>query len=161
MNDQRLTCSRKISRVKFSSVIMVMLVVVSACVETELNSVPGLSMTMDESERRAVMRDLSVSISTIEDAGISGKNSDEQRSVIVSELNRIAALISQLESESLLEGTVRLDDNHEFIGQYLGTLASEVELAKGQAGDENSDLFIAGQLAGVCRGCHEKLWPGS
>ncbi len=134
---------------------------VSACVDMELNSVPGLPVTLDESETRAVMRDLSASISTIEDAGISDMSIDEQRSVIVSELDQIAALIDELESQRLIEGTVQLDGSHQVIGKYLGTLALEVELAKGEVDDKNSDLFIAGKLAGVCRGCHEKLWPGS
>lgn len=127
----------------------------------ELNSIPGLSTTLDETETRSVMRDLSVSISKIEDAGISDMNIDEQRAVIVSELDKIGSLIDDIESQRLLEGSVQLDGSHQVIGKYLGTLALEVELAKGEVDDKNSDLFIAGKLAGVCRGCHETLWPDS
>ena len=141
--------------------LVAMLISVSACVEMEIGNVSGLPMTLDETETIAVMRDLSVSISAIEDAGISDMNLDEQRSVIVSELDQIATLIGELESQRLIEGTVQLDGSHQVIKKYLGTLALEVELSKGQIDDENSDLFIAGKLAGVCRGCHEELWPAS
>ncbi len=55
----------------------------------------------------------------------------------------------------------RIKITNKVIEKYLGTLALEVELSKGQVDDKNSDLFIAGKLAGVCRGCHEELWPGS
>lgn len=159
MIDQRLMLLQKNSRVIFT--LAALLISISGCVDMEFNSVPGLPTTLDETETRSVMRDLSVSISTIEDAGISDMSIDEQRSVIVSELDKIAALIGELESQRLLEGTVQLDGSHQVIGKYLGTLALEVELAKGEVDDKNSDLFIAGQLAGVCRGCHEKLWPDS
>ena len=86
---------------------------------------------------------------------------NEQRSVMMSELDQIATLIGELESQRMIEGTVQLDGSHQVIEKYLGTLALEVELSKGQVDDKNSDLFIAGKLAGVCRGCHEELWPGS
>lgn len=159
MIGQRLAFSQKNSRIIF--LLLIMSISVSACVEMELNGVPGLPMTLDETETRSVMRDLAASISAIEDAGISDMNIDEQRSVIVSELDQIATLIGELESQRMIEGTVQLDGSHQVIEKYLGTLALEVELSKGQVDDKNSDLFIAGKLAGVCRGCHEELWPGS
>ncbi len=159
MISQRSAFLQKNSRIMFS--LVAMLISVSACVEMEIGNVSGLPMTLDETETIAVMRDLSVSISAIEDAGISDMNLDEQRSVIVSELDQIATLIGELESQRLIEGTVQLDGSHQVIKKYLGTLALEVELSKGQIDDENSDLFIAGKLAGVCRGCHEELWPES
>lgn len=134
---------------------------VSACMEMELNSVAGLPEMHDETETRSVMRDLAASISTIEDAGISDMTVDEQKTVIASELTQIATLIDELESQHLLEDAGPLDGNHEVIGKYLGTLATEVEISKGQVDEKNSDLFIAGKLAGVCRGCHEELWPES
>ncbi len=156
MMGQCSTFLQKSSRIIF--LLLIMSISVSACVEMELN---GLPMALDDTETRSVMRDLAVSISAIEDAGISDMNIDQQRSVIVSELDQIATLIGELENQRMIEGTVQLDGSHQIIKKYLGTLALEVELSKGQVDDKNSDLFIAGKLAGVCRGCHEELWPGS
>ena len=69
MIGQRPAFSQKNSRESFL-LLLIMSISVSACVEMELNGVPGLPMTLDETETSAVMRDLSVSISAIEDAGI-------------------------------------------------------------------------------------------
>lgn len=130
----------------------------SACMEPGQLLILDEDSVFEETETQSIMRDLAVSISSIEDASVANISVVEQRHVVLNELGNIRQLAERLKRGNVINQSMSTPRAHTVINGYLDNLSTEVSRAIIDVSQPSPDFYIAGRLAGACLACHEDLW---